>query len=142
MVLVAGLLAAGLWPRASAQGPMPDPQPWVAISSSSYTVSEGDGTVTITVTLSASSSNTITVDYATSDGTASSWPDDSDYVSSSGTLTFTSGETSKTIVITIIDDTCCEDNETFTLTLFNPVGATLGTPSTSTITILDDDSCE
>jgi hypothetical protein len=137
-LLLAVGLAALLWPRAQAQGPEPDPQPVVTISSSSYTVGEADGTVTITVTLSASSSSTVTVDYATSDGTAT---DGSDYVGTSGTLTFDPQVTTRTIVIEIIDNLCCESNKAFTVILSNPTHATLGTPSSSTVTILDDDTC-
>ena len=57
----------------------------------------------------------MTVDYATSDGTAVE-PDD--YTSTSGTLTFTVPETSKTLQVPVVDDTVDEDEEeTFTLTL-------------------------
>jgi hypothetical protein len=140
-LVLAAVLGVLIWPGARAQEGEPQTQPVATFSTSDYTVGEADGTVTVTVTLSQSSSQTVTVDYATSDGTATTWPDDADYVAANGTLTFAPGETSKSIVITIIDDTCCEDNETFGVTLFNPVGATLGSPSTSTVTILDDDVC-
>jgi hypothetical protein len=143
MLLLGGLVIA-IWPMATAQGPVPDPQPWVELSSSSYTVGEADGTVTITVTLSASSSNTITVDYATSDGTATGdsngGADGGDYATVSGTLTFSPGQTSKTIVVDVYDDFCCESNETFTVTLSNPTGADLGSPTASTVTIMDNET--
>jgi len=139
-----GLLAAAgleVWAVARAQGPNPQPIA-VGFSSSSYTVGEGDGTVTLTVTLSEASSGTVTVDYSTSDVTAVSEPSDAaDYVMSVGQLVFQPGQTSKTIVITLIDDTCCEGNETFVVNLANAVGANLGSPSTATVTLLDDDSC-
>ena len=78
----------------------------------------------------------MTVDYATSNGTATSG---SDYTATSGTVTFTAGETSKTFTVTIAGDTAVESNETFTVTLSGPANATLGT-STATGTITNDDS--
>jgi hypothetical protein len=141
-----GVLAAAvgilLWSGAEAQQEMPQSLPVVSFSGSEYVVGEGDGTVTITVTLSQSSTETVAVDYATSDGTAvgyASEDDPGDYGSANGTLQFAPGETAKTIAILILQDCKPEANETFTLTLNNPVGASLGAPSTSTITILDDD---
>jgi hypothetical protein len=139
LVLLA-VTSLSLGPRAEAQHPNPDPNCGLLVyfSASNYTVGEGDGQVIITVLLSAASSQTVTVDYATADGTATA---NEDYVPISGTLTFAPGETSKTIVIPIIENTCCGESKTFTVTLLNPVGASLGTPSTSTVTILDDDVC-
>ena len=56
-----------------------------------------------------------------------------------GTLTFAPGETQKNVQITIQDDALDEDDETFTLTLSNPTNAQLGTISSATMTIVDDD---
>ena len=53
---------------------------------------------------------TITVNYATANGTATAT---NDYVAATGTLTFNPGDTSKTIPITIVQDTLDEVNETF-----------------------------
>jgi hypothetical protein len=55
-------------------------------------------------------------------------------------VNFASGETSKTIYIPIVDDAYAEGDETFTISLANPTNASLGTPATATITILDNDS--
>jgi hypothetical protein len=55
-------------------------------------------------------------------------------------LNFAAGETSKTISIPIIDDSYAEGNELFTVTLSNPVGATLVAPSSATVAIVDNDS--
>lgn len=140
LVAAAGL---GVWAVAMAQGPDPNPYPVISFSSSSYTVGEADGTVTVTVTLSQSSSSTVTVDYATSDGSATGSDDGGDYGPVSGTLLFSPGETTKTIVIDIYNDFCCESSETFSVTLSNPSGGSLGSPSTTTVTIVDNDSgCE
>jgi chitinase len=147
LALGIGLAAAlGIVLRAGvmAQGTLPNNLPTVQFSTSSYTVGEADGSITLTVTLSAPSMEAITVDYATSDGTATGdsngGADGGDYAVTSGALTFSPGQTSKTIVIDIYGDGCCESNETFTVTLTNPTGATLGAPSGSTVTIVDDDS--
>ncbi|GEM_PF-2119273 len=104
-------------------------------------VAEGDAgsaTLTFTVTLSdPAPAGGATVDYVTSDGTASSA---SDYTSTSGTLNFTFGETTKTIDVTISSDTEIEDDEQITLTLSNPTGSfvTIG-DATGIGTITNDD---
>ena len=116
-----------------------DDPPVVSLSSSSATVDEDAGTVSLTVTVSPVSGKTVTVDYATADGTASS-VSNSDYTSASGTLTFTAGQTLKNISVTITDDSLDEDNETFTLSLSNPENATLGSTDEATVTIEDDDA--
>ena len=74
------------------------------------------------VTLSRAPSGGVTVDYATSDGTATAG---SDYTSTSGTLTFAAGETEKTVSVPVLDDAHDEGSETLTLTLSNPSGAYL-----------------
>ena len=81
---------------------------------------EDDSTIDFVVTLNPAGEANITVDYATANGTASAG---SDYTAQSGTLTFTAGETSKTVTVAIIDDSTEESDETLTLTLSNPSGA-------------------
>ena len=94
-----------------------------AISVSDATVQEADGAVLVfSITLSHASSRTVTVDYATSDGTAQAG---SDYTAASGTLTFNAGETSQTVQVTVLTDQENESQETLTLTLSNPSQATL-----------------
>ena len=90
-----------------------------------------DSAISFTVTLDEAATDTVTVDYATSDGTATAG---TDYTSTSGTLTFDAGTTSKTISVPIADDETDESDETFTVTLSNASGADLGT-STATGTI-------
>jgi parallel beta-helix repeat protein len=83
------------------------------------------------------SAGTVSVDWATHDGTAKS---PGDYTAASGTLTFADGETSKNITIPVINDSTFEATESFTVTLSNPTGgATLGSQTTATVTINDDD---
>lgn len=69
------------------------------ISVSDVTVSNLSGTATFTVSLSSTYASNVTVDYSTADQTATAGVD---YTSTSGTLTFTPGQTSKTVVVPII----------------------------------------
>ena len=109
-------------------------------SAAAYTVNENGGTATITVTRTGGSDVPVTVNYATSNGTAAAG---SDYTATSGTLTFGVGETSKTFTIAIADDSLVEGNETVNLTLSNATGgATLGTQGTATLTIVDNDAAQ
>ena len=94
-----------------------------------------NATLAFAVTLSRAPSSTVTVDYATSDGTATAG---SDYTATSGTLTFAAGETEKTVSVPVLDDAHDEGSETLTLTLANPSGAYLADGSaTGTINNAD-----
>ena len=79
-----------------------------------------DATLDFVVTLSRSVSGTVTVDYATADGTATAGQD---YTAEEGTLTFQPGQTRKTVRVTVLDDDHDEGEETLTLTLRNASGA-------------------
>lgn len=106
-------------------------------SAATYTVSENAGPAVITITRTAGSAGTATVQIATSNGTATAG---SDYTAVTQTVTFNSGETSKTVNIPIIDDLLNEPDETVNLTLSSVGGSgALGTPSTAVLTIADDD---
>jgi len=96
---------------------------------------ESAGTLSYTVLLTSGSVGTVTMDYATADGSAVAG---SDYTSTSGSLTFLTGQTTKTIAVPIASDALNEDDETFTLSVSNVVGAAV-TASTGTGTIVDDD---
>lgn len=63
-----------------------------------------------------------------------------DYVDTAGTLTFNNGETAKIVQIPLKDDAAGEGPEQLQIKLMNPVGAPLGSPSTMTVTILDDEA--
>ena len=115
-----------------------DTAPLPTLSINDVTLVEGDSgskNLTFTVALSASSSQTVTVNYATSNGTATAG---SDYTASSGILTFTSGQTSQQINVPILGDYAIEGNETFTMTLSGAANATVGM-GTATGTIQNDD---
>ena len=105
-------------------------------SSATYTAAEGDGTATIQVDLGGVSAVTVTIDYVTSNGTATSG---SDYTATNGTLTFAPGDTSQTFDVSITDDASVEDSETVTLTLSNPSNASLSGTNPATLTITDND---
>ena len=86
-------------------------------------VEEAEGaTLDFVVTLSRARSSETSVGYATSDDTATAG---SDYTAASGTLTFASGETGKTVPVPVLDDAHDDDGETLTFTLSNPSGAVI-----------------
>src|SRR5262249_26689234 len=109
-----------------------------SISIGNYTANEGNSsttTFTFTVTLSAASSQTVTVNYATADATATAG---SDHVAAGGTATFTPGQTSQNVTVSVTGDTTDEPDETFYVNLSSPTNATLAT-SQGRGTILNDD---
>ena len=116
----------------------PPPLPVLSIGDAS--VDEGDSgsaTLDFTVTLNRAATETVTVEWATSDGTATAG---TDYTAGNGTLTFSIGDSSKTVSVTVAGDNVDEPNETFTVTLSNPSSsATIG-DGTATGTITDDDA--
>lgn len=103
-----------------------------------YTVMENVGTFEVGVTRAGGDLNkACSVDYCTEDGSAEAG---SDYVSAKGTLTFESGETKKTIKLSVIDDELFEEDEHFYVRLSNVTQpAMLVSPSLATVMILDDD---
>src|SRR5262249_40583374 len=104
---------------------------------SSYSVSEGTATVTITVTRIGGTYGAVDVAFATSDNTATAG---SDYVATSGILSFAQGQTSKTFKVSILNDTIAEPPESLNLTLSNPTGgAILGQARRAVLTITDND---
>ena len=91
-----------------------------ALSVADAEATEGeDATLDFLVRLDGNPGSDVTVDYRTRDGTAEAG---SDYTETSGTLTFNSLETERTVSVPITDDAHEDDGETFTLTLSNPDG--------------------
>jgi hypothetical protein len=110
----------------------------VFFSPSTYRVNENNLRAPITVSRTGDTTTAATVDYATSDGTASQVKD---YNTTLGTLRFAPGETSKTFDVLLTDDNFAEANETVFLSLSNPTGgAEVGTPNTGVITIISNDA--
>lgn len=100
--------------------------PMISIDSTNASQPEnGTNPDLFVVTLSNPTDQTVTVNYDTSDGTATIA--DNDYIRATGTLTFAPNETQKTIAVSPIDDTKYEGNETFSLNLRNASNATIST---------------
>jgi len=102
-------------------------------------VSEGQsGTrnLSFTVSLSFASQRTVTIGYATANGTALATRD---YTPNSGTATFAPGMTTQSIVISVLSDVIVENSESFSVNLSNPIWATIG-DGQGTGTIVNDDS--
>jgi sugar lactone lactonase YvrE len=88
----------------------------------------------VTVSLDASSSTSVSVSYATADGSAHAG---TDYLALSGTVTFSPGQTSRTILLATNEQAALDGNDSFSVQLSNPTGgATIGT-GTATVTIVD-----
>lgn len=107
-------------------------------SAVSVSVNEGAGTVTLTVLRLGVGTGTASVDYVTSDFSATA---PSDYATVSGTLSWGDGDlTARTITIPIVDDAVHEADETFFVSLRNPQGLGLGVAPTEAVTIIDNDA--
>ena len=109
----------------------------LSLASATTSVDEFAASVTVTVNRTGGSDGAVSIDYATSDGTATAG---SDYTAKSGTLNFAAGILSQSFNVTLTDDAIDESDETFTIGLSNPGGgASLGATTTSTITLVDDE---
>ncbi|HSU24692.1 MAG TPA: Calx-beta domain-containing protein, partial [Pyrinomonadaceae bacterium] len=114
------------------------------LSSPTYSIGEAGGMATITVGRTGGSSGAVGVSFATSNGTATGGMCSNagvDYVTTSGTLMWADGDTAnKTFTIQICNDLIPEPNETVNIALSNVTGgASIGTPSNSVLTIVNDD---
>ena len=115
-----------------------DAAPTLAISGPSPIVEEAVN-ATYTVAITGTSASTVTVNYATANGTATSGSTPPDYDAKNGQLSWAPGDSnSKSFVVPIREDTLDEPDETFTATLSGATGATI-TTATATTTITDDD---
>src|SRR5205085_9624723 len=112
-----------------------------------YPVSEADQHIDVTITRAGNTSGAASVSFSTSDtagalncnvvvGVASSRCDSETRI---GTVRFAAGETARTISVLIIDDSYPEGPESFTISLSNPSRASLGSPSSATVHITDND---
>jgi len=127
--------------------PTTTPTPTPAVNTVQFTSSTASTTETLNattkvdllVTRTGNTSGAATVDYATTDATAS---ERSDYMAALGTLRFAAGETSKIVSVFIVDDRYGEAPEVFNLTLSNPIGCTLGSPAAVAVTIISNESVD
>ncbi len=120
-------------------GTITDDDATPSLSINDVTVTEGNtGTVnaTFTIGLNAASGRTVTVDYATANGTATS---PADYQARSGSLTFTPGQTTQQLTVLVNGDLLDEASETYVLNLTDPTNATLA-DNQGGGAIIDDDT--
>lgn len=117
----------------------PPPPPSVAIGSAlALERNTGRSWMTFTLTLSAPAAQAVTVNWTTTNGTATGGRD---YVRASGRVTFTPGQTTQTLRVAVLGDRLREAHEAFYVTLSNPVGGRLSDSAWRAIgTILDDDT--
>ena len=109
--------------------------PYVSIADA--TASEAAAAIRFSVALSAQSSQPVSVDYATTDRSATAGED---YTAATSTLTLQAGQTTATIEVQLIDDNDTEPAETFEITLDNPTNARVSpSAGTATGTITDND---
>jgi hypothetical protein len=122
-------------------GTINDEEPFVSVQfgQATFSVNEGCTAANVTVTRTGNTSVPATINYATSDGSASAR---SDYTAAFGTLEFAAGETGKTIKVLISEDSIAEGTETLTVTLSTPGPSSsdtgVGAQSTATVQIIDD----
>ena len=109
----------------------------VQLTSAAVSVLESTPTLTLTISRTGGSSAIGTIDFVTSNLTATAGLD---YVATNGTLTFFAGVTNLTVTLAILPDKLVEGNEDFNFVLRNPVSITLGAQTNTVVTINDDDS--
>src|SRR5262249_31984652 len=132
-----GTAASGFAVNGTAVGTSPPVLPSLSVADASVAeANSGTHDLAFTVSLSAAATAPVTVAYATSNGAARAG---SDYTATSGPLTFAAGETSKMVHVQVTGDTAVEANETLSLILSTPSGATIA-HGTATGTIVNDDT--
>ncbi|RUL89675.1 Calx-beta domain-containing protein [Tautonia sociabilis] len=117
--------------------PVPAQPQFLSFSAANVSVQENGGQASIVVRRSGGTAGVVSIPYTTASGSAVAG---ADFVSTSGTLTFGSGELEKTITVPIIDNSQRDGNRSFTVSLGNGTGAAPGQPSTTTVTIIDDET--
>ena len=114
----------------------PQPPSTFQFEQSVYSVTEDLTSTSVTVLRTGNNNTAASVDFATTDGTATQ---KQDFTIAIGTLNFAPGEVTKTVNILINEDSKVEGTESFTISLSNPsAGAAIGTPGTASIQITDD----
>ncbi len=120
------------------QGVVVTPGGTVSLSASSAAIAENAGSVILTVRRTIGTTGAASVDFATSDGTASAG---TGYTAANGTLNWADGDSgNKTITVPILDNAVYGGNVTFTVSLTNSTGALLGSPNAATVTIVENEA--
>lgn len=115
-----------------------NPKGTFRFTTNAFSVNENQNNVTVTVVRVGGADGSVSVNYAVTGNSATAG---SDFEAINGTLSFSNKETSKTFSVTIKNDSTSEGNEAATVTLSNVTnGASIGTPSTATLTIVDDEA--
>lgn len=109
----------------------------VSLSAAGYGVAENGGGITITVTRKGVTTGTTDVDYSTGNGSGQAG---SEYSATSGKLTFAAGETSKTFIVSVADNSSIDGNRTFSVNISNPTGGAALETSTAVVTINDNEA--
>lgn len=125
---------ATTWAGAAPLGP--PPPPGITITDAVAHESNTGTNLMFRVALSHATTSNVTVNFATSNGSAIAG---SDHVATNGMLAFAPGETTRSIVVAVIGDAVAETNESFSVLLSNPVNATI-TDGAGIGAILDDDT--
>ena len=113
-----------------------DGRPQIGFDSPAQQTTEASGSIEVIVIRSGNNTGTVSVDYATSDGTAITGLD---YLPATGTISFEPGEFKKSISVDIIDNNVPEPTETFSISLLHASPSVDLVNSQTKITILDDD---
>ena len=104
------------------------------LRAAAVSVGETTASATVTITRTGDVADAVTVNYATSDGTATAG---SDYTATSGTASFAAGATTATFPVPILTDLVTEGTETLTVTLSSPSMGVVVSPATSTVSITE-----
>ncbi len=134
--LLTGYSDYGSLGRYSFTGTIVDPGTLPTVSIQDATGSEGGSALSFRVVLSAAATETTTVGFTTANGSALSG---SDYVATSGTLTFLAGQQEQFITVNLLDDGVSEPTETFVVNLGSPSGNVLISDGQGQGTITDND---
>ena len=111
--------------------------PLVSFPKPGVAANESAGVVTISVSRLVNYTGTVSVDYATANG---SGVDGTHYTHKSGTLTFLPGDTKKTFNVNLVNNALSDGPRTFTITLSNITGGGFpGSIPTTTVTIKSDE---
>jgi hypothetical protein len=133
------LMLSGLFipfTKAEAKVASPNDLPLIQFAEAGYQVDEENNTAEAIIILSEPSSITVTVNISSTGITAAIG---NDFIPIFSQFTLSPGQTTLQVTVDIMDDWQVEADETFLLALSDPVGAILGTQTTTIVTILDND---